>query len=95
MALFLRGDIWWFEIRTRKVRIVKSTGFRKGDKRKAERAYNIFRSGFYSGSDRKTVESMLGSLYVDTMYAMRLDMLWATHVKWLGVKKLVGKESED
>lgn len=92
MALFLRGDIWWFEIRTRKVRIVKSTGFRKGDKRKAEMAYNIFRSCLYSGAERKTVESMLGSLYRDTVCSFSLDMMWDSHIKWMNAKNRVCSE---
>jgi hypothetical protein len=36
MAIFLRGNIWWMEYRTRSERVVKSTGFPKEQKKDAQ-----------------------------------------------------------
>lgn len=63
MALFLRGEVWWFEWRTRRERVVKSTGFRKNEKRKAQAAYDAFRFAKKAKPPRAVVQGMLEAVY--------------------------------
>lgn len=85
MALFLRGDIWWFEYRTRSVRHVKSTGFRKKDRAKAEAAWQAFRLGMGAKPKRSAMEAMLEAIYGDGRDgdgAFPLSSLWAVYEDW-------------
>ena len=63
MALFLRGDIWWMEYRTRKVRVVKSTGLRKSERAKAEAVWQAWRLAFGTKPKRSIVEGLLDAVY--------------------------------
>ncbi len=86
MALFLRGNVWWFEYRTRSVRHVKSTGFRKKDRAKAEAAWQAFRLGMGARPKRSAMESMLEAIYGDGGRdggeAFPLSSLWSVYEDW-------------
>ena len=84
MAIFLRGNVWWFEYRTRKVRVVKSTGFRKPDKAKAQAAYQAFRVGFGVKPQRSAMEKMLEAIYDDSAKekGVPLASVWLVFEDW-------------
>lgn len=63
MALFLRGNVWWMEYRTSRVRKVVSTGFRKEQKAQALAAWNAFRLAFSARPKRSAVEGILAAIY--------------------------------
>ena len=84
MAIFLRGNIWWFEYRTRRVRVVKSTGFRKKDKAKAQAAFQAFKLGFAVKPQRSVMEKMLSAIYEDEVQekGFPLASLWLVYEDW-------------
>lgn len=63
MALFLRGNVWWMEYRTRKVRRTLSTGFSREDKAKAQSAYAAFRLAMGAKPKRSAMEGILEAIY--------------------------------
>lgn len=85
MAVFLRGNVWWFEYRTRKVRVVKSTGFRKGEKAKAQAAFDAFRLGMGAKPVRSAMEKMLDAIYSTgeaIVHGIPLSSVWALYDDW-------------
>ena len=63
MGIFLRGEVWWFEYRTRSVRVVRSTGFRRKDRSKAQAVYDAVRLGFRARPQKSAMEGILGAIY--------------------------------
>lgn len=63
MGIFLRGSMWWFEYRTSAVRVVRSTGFRKSDRAKAQAVYDAVRLGFRTRPQKSAMEGILGAIY--------------------------------
>lgn len=89
MALFLRGNVWWMEYRTRKVRAVKSTGLRKSDRAKAEAVYTAWRLGFGAKPKRSVMESLLASIYGDERDAaagIPISSVWNVYEDWRTAK---------
>ena len=86
MALFLRGDVWWMEYRTRSVRKVVSTGFRRRDAAKARMAWQAFRLAFALRPPRAAVDGILGAIYggaeEDAGRGVALDALWDEYAAW-------------
>lgn len=97
MAIFLRGNVWYFEYRTRRVRVVKSTGFRKGDKAKALAAFNAFKLGFTVKPQRSVIEKMLAAIYEDSdaeEKGIPLSSIWLVYEDWFkGKAKKVAKST--
>lgn len=97
MAIFLRGNIWWFEYRTRRVRIVKSTGFRKPDKAKALAVFNAFKLGFTVKPQRSVMEKMLSAIYEESDVKEKgfpLSSVWLVYEDWFkGKAKKVAKST--
>lgn len=63
MGIFLRGEVWWFEYRTRSVRVVRSTGFRRKDRKRAQAVYDAVRLGFRTRPQKSAMEGILGAIY--------------------------------
>lgn len=84
MAIFLRGNVWWFEYRTRKVRVVKSTGFRKGEKAKAQAVFDAFRLGMVAKPPKSAMEKMLAAIYGGggAAHGIPLGSVWALYEDW-------------
>ena len=91
MALFLRGNVWWYEIRTAKIRIVKSTGFRKPDKKKAEAAYAACKLGVTTKVKRSAMESMLEAIYSERKHKTEFPIgsIWQVYTDWIRGKSKV------
>lgn len=73
------------EYRTRKVRVVKSTGFGKADKAKAQAAYQAFRIGIGVKPQRSAMEKMLDAIYNTDgtkQHGIPLASLWAIYEDW-------------
>lgn len=84
MALYLRGNIWWMEYRTRSVRKRVSTGFAKNEKKKAKAAYEAFRLGCGKKPKRSAVEGILAAIYDDAtpVKGIPLNAVWAIFEDW-------------
>lgn len=84
MALYLRGNVWWFEYRTSKVRVMKSTGFRKPDKAKAQAAYDAFRLGMGAKPVKSAMEKILEAIYGGAPAAtgIALSSVWHVYDEW-------------
>lgn len=93
MALFLRGSVWWYEYRTTKLRVVKSTGFRKDDRAKAEAAFAAFKLGIGVKPRRSAMEAMLDAIYstARTQDGFPLASVWAVYEDWMKGKARVVK----
>ena len=91
MALFLRGNVWWYEIRTAKIRIVKSTGFKKPDKKKAEAAYAACKLGITTQVKRSVMESMLEAIYSERKLKTEFPIgsIWQVYTDWMKGKAKV------
>ena len=90
MALFLRGNIWWMEYRTRSIRAVKSTKLRREDKAKAEAVYAAWRLGFGAKPPRSVVEQLLDSIYSsvkEEKASLPLSSVWSVYEDWLKGKR--------
>ena len=59
MAIFLRGDVWWLEYRTRRERIVKATGFHRADKAKAQAVLDAIRFARKTHAAESVVRGMV------------------------------------
>lgn len=97
MALFLRGDVWWMEYRTRRVRRVLSTGFRKADKAKAQAAYDALRLGMGAKPRRSAMEKVLEAIYGNAPAepCLALSSMWSVYQDWCrGKGKVVAKLTE-
>lgn len=97
MAIFLRGNVWWMEYRTRRVRRVLSTGFRKEDRAKAQAAFDALRLGMGAKPKRTAMENVLGAIYggavVET--GLALSSMWTIYQDWCkGKGKVVAKLTE-
>lgn len=98
MALFLRGNVWWFEIKTTKIRIVKSTGFKRNERAKAESVYAACRLGLGIKPQRSAMEAMLEAIYSTTqqVHAFPIDSLWPVYEDWFkGKAKRVAQKTLD
>jgi len=85
MAIFLRGNTWFMEYRTRKVRVVKTTGFKKPDKAKAFAAYQAFRVGFCVKPQKSAMEKMLSAIYDEgggDVKGIPLSSVWIVYEDW-------------
>lgn len=84
MGVFLRGNVWWMEYRTRKVRKVISTGFRKDQKAKAVAAYQAFRLGMGARPKRSAMEGILSAIYdtVRPAHGIALSSLQGIYDDW-------------
>ena len=66
MAIFKRGNVWWVEYRTRKIRVVKSTGLRvdvKENRKKAQAVYDAIDLANRAQSPRDAVENILAAIF--------------------------------
>lgn len=100
MALFLRGDVWYYEVRKPTRRVVKSTGFRKSERAKAEAVYRAVCIAMSVGTERSIVESMLDSIYSGRGPAtdeLPVSSIWSVYEDWArGKGKVVSaKETRD
>ncbi len=88
MALFRRGNVWWFEYRTRKVRVVKSTGFSFSaieNRKKAQAVYDAVKLAQETHLPRMTMEKILSALYRDGKAArvqIPLDGMQGVYDEW-------------
>lgn len=84
MALFLRGDIWWYELRSRHDRIVKSTGFRRAERKKAQAVFDALRLARSQRPPRQAVESILDAIYgrMGNQEGIPLEALPAVFADW-------------
>lgn len=88
MALFRRGNVWWFEYRTRKVRVVKSTGFsvlERENRKKAQAVYDAVRLAHQTHVPRNAMESILSSVYRDEVTykeGVSLSSLQGVYDEW-------------
>ncbi len=85
MALFLRGNVWWFEYRTRKVRVIRSTGFRAGEKVKARAVFDAFRLGMATRPVKSAMEKILDAIYDRggaEVHGIPLASVWALYEDW-------------
>lgn len=65
MALFLRGNVWWMEYRTSRIRLVKSTRLKRGDREKSQAVYAAWRLGLGAKPPRPIVEQLIDSIYAE------------------------------
>lgn len=88
MGLFLRGNVWWMEYRTRRVRKVLSTGFRKCDKEKAKAAFDAFRLGMGAKPRRSAMEGILSAIYDEgeKPAGIALSSVWRIYEDWMSGK---------
>lgn len=86
MALFLRGNVWWYEIKRPTMRIVKSTGFRKPDKAKAEAVYQAALLGAKVRPQRSIIEGMLDAIYSTARERLRIEAMWPLYESWFNGK---------
>lgn len=90
MAIFLRGDVWWFEYRTRRERVVKSTGFHKKDKKKAQAVLDAFRLARSTGASRSAMANVLDAIYsgkpVSPRQGLALSSMWEVYLDWYNGK---------
>ena len=83
MAIFLRGNVWWFEWRTRKERVVRTTGFRKEDRAKAQAVFDAFRLAKGTKPRRTVVEGILDAIYAEKpQEGLALTSVWAVYEDW-------------
>lgn len=97
MAIFLRGNVWWFEWRTRKERVVKSTGFHKADKAKAQAVFDAFRLARGQKPRRTVVEGILEAIYQQGKHTdgeLVLPSVWSVYQDWMTGKGKVVSHKE-
>ena len=82
MALFLRGRVWWYEIKTPTQRIVKSTKFKKEDKAKATSVYQAALLGVKVRPAKSVVEGMLDAIYATHRDRLRISAMWPLYEDW-------------
>ncbi len=95
MAIYLRNDIWWFEYRTRSVRIQKSTGFKKADKKKAQAVFDAVRVSMQSHAPQKVAEGLIKAIYKvsdEKTKGLALAGLWTLYEDWMRGKHKVIEE---
>jgi site-specific recombinase XerD len=86
VAIFLRGDVWWMEWRTRKERVVRSTGFRKEDRAKAQAVLDAYRLARSQKPKRSVVEGLLDTIYSAASVQavdLLLSSLWTSYLDWM------------
>lgn len=94
MALYLRGETWWFEIKTPTRRVRKSTGFKREDKAKAAAVYRAALVGMQIETPEKIIKGMLESIY-QTRRATTVAEMWHIYADWFaGKKKRVAEKTE-
>lgn len=93
MALYLRGNTWWFEIRDSRSHIRKSTGLPKNQKAKAKAVFEAARLAHRAEVPRSLVEGMLNSIYgvadagrVRDGDAASLDCINELYMQWQTAK---------
>ena len=84
MAIFLRKNVWWFEYRTKSVRVVRSTGTR--DRAKAQALFEAFRVGMGAKPRRSAMEGMLEAIYNEAPVGLPLDAMWGVYLEFLAGK---------
>lgn len=83
MALFLRGEVWWYEIKKPTRRVVKSTGFRRADRAQAEAVYQAARIAMGVRPPRDVVKAMLDAIYSRTEPdALPVASVWTLYADW-------------
>jgi integrase len=101
MALFRRGNVWWFEYRTRKVRVVKSTGFsvlERENRKKAQAVYDAVRLAHQTHVPRMAMENILSAVYQESGVArvqIPLDGIQGVYDEWMKGKGRVVSEKMD
>lgn len=63
--MFLRGNVWWMEYRTSRIRLVKSTRLKRGDREKSQAVYAVWRLGLGAKPPRPIVEQLIDSIYAE------------------------------
>lgn len=89
MAIFLRGNIWWLEYRTRRERIVKSTGFPREKKKEAQAVLDAIRLARTSRPPRAAMTKIIDAIYAKgpkSTDGVRLEVVWPAYQDWLGGK---------
>ena len=84
MAIFLRGNVWWMEYRTRKVRRVVSTGFKREEKARAQSAYAALRLAMGAKPKRSAMEGILASIYDGETATAGIPIagVWSIYEDW-------------
>jgi integrase len=85
MAIFLRGNIWWMEYRTRSERVVKATGFPKEQKKDAQAVLDAFRLARRARPPRPAMEKILEAIYSKggkPTDGICLESVWQAYVDW-------------
>jgi integrase len=84
MGIYLRGNVWWMEYRTRSVRKRASSGFAKADKAKALAAFEAFKLGLGCRPKRSAMEGILAAIYGDGVQAkgIPLSAVWGIYEDW-------------
>ena len=101
MALFRRSNVWWFEYRTRKVRVVKSTGFsvlERENRKKAQAVYDAVRLAHQTHIPRMAMENILSAVYQEAEVArvqIPLDGIQGVYDEWMKGKGRVVSEKMD
>lgn len=86
--MFLRGVMWYYEIRTPTLRIVKSTGFKKDDREKAKEAYQTALTIAKVKPPRTVAEKLLAAVYErEDRKRIAVGQMWAVYEKWFETKK--------
>lgn len=84
MALYLRGNVWWMEYRTRAVRRRVSTGLPREEKKKAQAVYDAFCLGLGRRPKRSAMEGVLSAIYCDEekVQGIPINAVWAIFEDW-------------
>lgn len=85
MAIYFHHGKWWFEWRTRSVRVRKNTGFGLADKAKAQAVFDAFRLARDVHPKRSVVEGILDAIYADKPRedAVPLSSVWPIYEDWM------------
>lgn len=88
MGMFLRGQMWYYEIRTSSMRIVKSTGFKKEEKERASEAYQTALTIAKVKPPRSVAEKLLAAVYErEDKQRLAVGQIWTVYEKWFERKK--------
>lgn len=85
MGIYLRGNIWWMEYKTRSVRKRVSTGFAKTQREQAKAAFEAFRLGMGRRPKRSAMEGILSAIYDDGVQQVKgipLSAAWGIYEDW-------------
>ncbi len=97
MAIYLRNNTWWLEYRTSTVRIQKSTGFKKADKKKAQEVFEALRLTMRNKAQKNIAEGLINAIYNTNGGVSRglpLGGVWAVYEDWMkGKRKKIAKNT--